>query len=241
MSTSNVAHRGYSGVYPENTMRAFLEAVPAGAHGLECDVQLTSDGEPVIIHDERLERTSDGNGWVAATGWKEIAGLDAGSWFAPRFAGERIPHLDDLLDFLDSAPLTLNLELKNATVAYEGLEDRVIRAVRRRPSLNGRVLLSSFNHSSLVRLKEIDSNIPTGALYVARMHEPWHYAGTLAADALHPHYKYLDGYLMRGARRAGLAINTYTVNEVDDMRRVLELGADSIITNFPDRLAALIS
>ncbi len=233
MKTKSIGHRGFPGSYPENTMSGFRAAVAAGADGIEFDVQLSKDGELVVLHDERVDRTSDGSGWVHELTWKEIAALDAGAWFGAEFKGEGIPHFVELLDWASELDLLLNIELKNGSVPCPGLEARVVEEVAQR-GLESRVILSSFNHLSVAELHRIAPNLRTGIIYAARMIEPWNYAQQAGAQALHPNRMFVDEYLMKGAHEAGLQVNTYTVNDEWEMRRMLELGVDAVITNYPD-------
>lgn len=239
MGTRIVAHRGFSGAYPENTMAAFRAAEAAGAEMIEMDVQLSRDGEPVVFHDERLERVCGVSGYVNDYSWEELRQLDAGRHFGAQFAGERIPHFDEFLDFVAPTMLTLNVELKNEFLRHARLEEIVLERLHAR-GLAERTILSSFNHESMRRVSTLDPGVRTGLIYAGRLHEPWDYARPLGARALHLNWKSVDSYIVEGAHRAGLEINTYTVNEVVDMRRLLALGVDGIITNWPDRLAKVV-
>jgi len=164
--TLNLAHRGANTEAPENTMAAFRKAVEVGATGLEFDVQLSKDGAVVVIHDEKLERTTNGSGLVKDYTLEELQRLDAGTWFDEEFAGEKMPTLDQILDEFASTELIFNIELKSGIVLYPGLEEKVIEEVKRR-NLTDQVVLSSFNHYSLVTCRELNKEIRTGMLYVA--------------------------------------------------------------------------
>jgi len=236
----NFAHRGSSKICPENTMAAFKKALEQGATGIETDVQLTKDGEPVLIHDETLKRTTSGTGWVKDHTLNELKELDAGSWFHPDFREERLPHLDELLELVQDRGTIVNIELKNGVVPYEGLEEKVIQRVRDH-GLSSRVVISSFNHYSLLLCKKLAPEIRTGILYMEGLYEPWAYAGTLQADALHAyHHAVLPGFVA-AAKAAGKAYHPFTVNDPNEMRRLLEAGVDGIITDYPDQLAALLA
>lgn len=126
----NFAHRGASAVCPENTMAAFRKGLELGATGIETDVQMTKDGGLVLIHDETLNRTTSGTGYVKDHTLAELLEVDAGSWFGPEFKDERLPLLEDLLDLLQGRDTILNIELKNGTFLYPGMEEKVIAAVR---------------------------------------------------------------------------------------------------------------
>lgn len=122
----NFAHRGASAVCPENTMAAFRKGLELGATGIETDVQMTKDGGIVLIHDETLNRTTSGTGYVKDHSLAELLEVDAGSWFGPEFKDERLPLLEDLLDLLQGRDTILNIELKNGTFLYPGMEEKVI-------------------------------------------------------------------------------------------------------------------
>ncbi|MDP4143749.1 MAG: glycerophosphodiester phosphodiesterase [Bacillota bacterium] len=240
MKILNIAHRGFSGEYPENTMLAFREAIEAGADGIETDVQLTKDGIPILCHDETLERTTDGEGYIKDWLYEEILHLDAGVKYSDEFRGVKIPTLDELLDYAKDKEILLNLELKNSIINYEGLEEIVIKKVHEY-NLCARVIISSFNHYSLVRCKEIDTEIKVGLLYDCWLFKPEEYCRNTGADALHPSFYSLNQNIVENTHKAGFIINTYTVNELDDMKRMISMGVDGIITNYPDKLAELLN
>lgn len=237
-----MAHRGFSGRFPENTRRAFMEAIALGqCDGFESDVHLSADREPVVIHDAVLERTTNGKGPVRNLTFGQLAELDIGSWFDPLFKDERIMHLDELLALVIEYDLALNLELKNGEVFYPGMERIVIDHIRRMKA-EKRVFLSSFNHISMKQCKAIDGDIQTGLLYSHPLLEAEKYAAAHGVDALHPKYTCLgfEADLAERSRRAGLKVNTWTVNDEEAMRFCVRLGVDGIISNYPDVLASVM-
>ena len=241
MKTINLAHRGFSGKYPENTKRAFLAAIKeAGCDGFESDVHLSKDGEPVIIHDDILDRTSDGKGPVQNHNFTDLKKLDTGSWKGAEFAGERILHLDELLELVLSHNKVLNLEIKNYDVFYKNIEEKVIDRIRAMGAVD-RVFLSSFNHISMKRCKEIAPDIPAGLLYGQPLIGADDYAALHGLNALHPGINCLrySPDLAQNARRKNLKMHVWTVNTEDDMRFCLDKKVDSIITNYPDRLSKI--
>lgn len=233
------AHRGASAVCPENTMAAFRKALELGADGIETDVQMTKDGVPVLIHDESLLRTTGNPSLVKDVTWEELQSLDAGSWFDASFSSERVPSLEALLEWIADGTEVVNLELKNGIVQYPGLENKVIEMVNRY-GMADRIVISSFNHYSLVACKELAPHIRTGILYMEGLYRPWEYAARLRADALHA-YKYavLPEWIAEAAA-AGIAYHPFTVNEETEMERLVLAGAAGIITDYPDRLARLL-
>jgi glycerophosphoryl diester phosphodiesterase len=239
----NLAHRGFSGKYPENTRRAFLAAIETGhCDGFESDVHLSADGEPVIIHDAVLERTSNGSGAVGAHTFSALRELDTGSWKGREFAGERILHLDELLELVLEHHLALNLEIKNYEVFYQGIEEKVIRRVQALKAEKA-VFLSSFNHISMKKCKEIDQTIRTGLLYSYPLLDAAGYTRGHGIDAIHPRVSCLaySPELTRQAREKGLAVNVWTANTEEEMRFCIDQGVDSIISNYPDKLGSLLA
>jgi len=235
----NIAHRGASGHAPENTMAAFERCIELGATAIETDVQMTSDGSLVLIHDESLARTAGSPKLVKDVTLEELRRLDAGSWFDPAFRGERVPTLRELLELVKPYSLLLNLELKNGVVPYPGLEEAVVEEIRRF-GMSDRVILSSFNHYSLVKCKRLAPEVRMGILYMEGLYEPWDYASRIGAEALHAyHYAVLPEWVAQAAER-GIAYHPFTVNEPAEMRRLLAAGVSGIITDYPDRLAELL-
>lgn len=235
MTTHILAHRGFSGRYPENSMRAFREAVTCGSHGVEFDVQRTRDGELVVIHDERLDYSTTGAGWVHEQSWAELKTVKLRSRTSDMIFSDTIPHLDEVLGFLAEHKLVINCELKNGLLPFPGMEEQVLAAVHAR-GVQESVIISSFNHGSMLRVKELDSSIKTGIIYAGRPVDLWNYAGSLRVDALHPDRGFIDAEFVRAARREGFMVNTYTVNDPLEIQRILETGVDGIITNYPDRV-----
>jgi glycerophosphoryl diester phosphodiesterase len=233
-----IAHRGASGAAPENTLAAFRAAVALGADGVEFDVQSSRDGVPVVIHDPTLERTTNGRGPVGAATAAELGALEAGAWFSPPVAGERVPTLAAVLALLAPTRLELHLELKTARIAYPGLVPAVVRDVRA-AGMSARVTLSSFNHHSLLEARRLAPEIACAALLYEALLEPWRYAQQHGLQALHPQHATVDAVLVSAAHAAGLPVRPYTVDEPQEARRLLELGVDGLITNDPVRLLRL--
>jgi glycerophosphoryl diester phosphodiesterase len=220
-------------------MAAFERCIELGATAIETDVQMTSDGSLVLIHDESLARTAGSPKLVKDVTLEELRRLDAGSWFDPAFRGERVPTLRELLELVKPYSLLLNLELKNGVVPYPGLEEAVVEEVRRF-GMSDRVILSSFNHYSLVKCKRLAPEVRMGILYMEGLYEPWDYASRIGAEALHAyHYAVLPEWVAQAAER-GIAYHPFTVNEPAEMRRLLAAGVSGIITDYPDRLAELL-
>lgn len=233
-------HRGASAYAPENTLPAFALAKEMGAAGVELDVQLTADGHLVCIHDETLDRTTTGRGPVGACPLAELRSYEASNGMTG-FAGVTIPTLDEVFELFAGTDMVVNVELKNSIVPYVGLEERVLALVAE-AGMADRVLLSTFNHLSLVKLHELGAAAPTAMLFGEPLFRPWRYAQTLSVAGINPPHQYLRYVpaLVRKAHAVGLTVNPWTVNEPDDIARMVALDVDAIITNYPDRALALL-
>lgn len=235
----NFAHRGASGVCPENTMGAFRRALELGATGIETDVQMTKDGKLILIHDETVLRTTGEQGFVKDYTFEEIQKLDAGSWFSEEFRGERLPALEELLELTKDRGTIVNIELKNGSIQYPELEEKVIASIRSF-GMEDRVVISSFNHYSLVKCKSIAPEIRTGILYVEGLYKAWEYGQSVGADALHAlKYAVLPEWVEE-AKACGIVYHPWTVNEPEEMKRLIAAKVAGIITDYPDRLDGLL-
>jgi glycerophosphoryl diester phosphodiesterase len=216
-------------------MAAFEAAMECGADGIELDVHMTRDGHPVVIHDERLERTTTGKGYVKDYRLEELKAFDAGRWFSPKFRGERIPTLREVFQRirLDSRCIQIDVELKTDVFDYEGIEDSVWALVEEY-GLKDNVIVSSFNHNTLSRLKRKYSQASIGLLYTGDLDEPWCYAKRMKAAALHPQHRGLPNFVVYESHRRGICIHPWTVNKASDMMRMRMMDVDAIITDYPD-------
>ena len=235
----NYAHRGASGYFPENTMLAFIEAVEMGCDGIETDVQMTRDGVLVLIHDERVDRTTNGSGQIKDYSYAELCRLDAGLWYGAGFAGAKIPTAEELLLLARNTGIGLDFEIKNGVIQYKGIEEKLIELIYCY-GWQERVILSSFNHYSMVHCKEIAPDLKTGILYMEGLYRPSLYARTVRADALHPYLYAVNEEIIREAHSEGLLVNAFTINDLATMRRFVRMGVDGIITNYPNRLRPVI-
>jgi len=233
------AHRGNRIAAPENTLAAFRAVAATGADGVEFDVQLSADGEPVVIHDETLARTTDGTGAVGEHSLAALRALDAGRWFGEAFAGERLPTLAEVLDVFRRDALILNVELKTSIVPYPGLVPAVLAALRN-AGMEARAVLSSFNHYTLLEAARLAPEIPRAALFSDVTIAPWDYARQHGFGAVHPERHGCDAALIRGCHAAGLAVRTYTVNDTAEAQRLMALGVDGIFTDDPAALVPLV-
>ena len=214
-----------------------MAAEKTNVDGIESDVHISKDGKLVIFHDASVERTSNGTGFIRDLTYAELLELDIGAWKSPEFAGQRIWTLGQLLDFCRETRLLLNLELKNYEVFYDGLEQRVIDEICAR-GMQEQVFVSSFNHISMQRFKELCPEIETGLLYDKPLLDMEHYLLRSNADNMHPRYMLLQYQpeLMDLFHGRGMRVNTWTVNDEESMEDMLRHGVDGIISNYPDLL-----
>ena len=237
MSTKVYAHRGCSGQYPENTMLAFRKAVEAGADGIENDVHLSKDGEVMIIHDESLMRTAgiDSMVWELTRG--ELERTSAGKTQGDSHGFTPIPSLDEYLTFMEEhRDRITNIELKTAPVYYPGIEEKVLSLVRKH-SLEANVIYSSFNWLSVIKMKRMDPTCRIGLLFSGmRLFNQGTIMRELDIDFYHPDFHDIDESLVKALQKEGRGVNIWTVNEIEDIRRVLSYGPDGVITNWPQRV-----
>lgn len=230
MPTAIFAHRGLSLEYPENTISAFKAAEKAGADGIELDVQLSKDGVPMVIHDESLERTTNGSGFVRDCTARQLKTLSAGKWFGLRFRAGAIPSLQEVLDWLKPTGLQLNIELKNSRFPYEGMEEKVIRMIHDY-HLSPRTIYSSFNHNSILKISKIDSEAATAPLCKRSKACPWKYIRSLNASGIHPHYRSVNRRVVETMHRHGIKVRPYTVNHVPIIKKLVSWNIDAVITD----------
>lgn len=227
-----IAHRGYSSRAPENTLVAFEEALRAGAEVLECDVQLSRDGVVVVLHDPRVDRTTDGQGRVRALDWQRLSRLDAGyaERFGDAFAGERIPRLEEVLE-LAKRRAQVFIEIKPEAIA--GVEAHTLEAARRTGMLDD-VGILSFAPVALRRVAAAEPRVPLGLVF------RWWRQRYLVREALDVGAEYLVGYVTRllgrpaiieEARRHDLKVGAYVVDSEEAMRRLVRYGIDGMATN----------
>lgn len=232
-----VAHRGAAGIAPENTLAAFREAVKLGADWLEFDVRMSSDGVPVVIHDATLKRTSTGKGPVHAKTLAELRRLDAGSWFEGRFSGEKIPTLDEVLKLGTRA--RLNIEIKSGGAPPAEIAAAVWGRVQE-AGLESRTLVSSFDADVLKAVRELDAQAPLGFPWQSGLRDPVRRSLALKCRMMLFEVGGLSEKKVRRCREVGHEVWVYTVNEPEEMRRVMDLGIDAMITDRPDLLARLL-
>lgn len=229
-----IAHRGASAYAPENTLAAFKKAIELGADGIELDVHLSKDGEVVVIHDYSVDRTSNGKGQVAELSLKELKALDFGNWFSGQYRNENIPLLEEVLELLKGWNGLLNIEIKhNRLEGCSQIEEKVLKLLHTYGFLD-KVIISSFDHYSLIKIKEIEPSIRICPLYTAALYKPWEYAASLNAFAIHPHYHTVTPDVVNQCHERGINVNVYTVDLPQHIKLMMDAGVDGIITNVPD-------
>ncbi len=234
-----IGHRGAMAYAPENTLAGFREAARRGATWIEFDVRLSADGVAVVIHDSRLDRTTSGKGAVAGMKFGEIAGLDAGAWFAPDFAGQRVPRLDDAVRLAGELGLGVNIELKPVRKHQRELASAVLEVLaggwpRHLPP----ALLSSFDRKALAALRKQGSPWPSGLL-VKSLPRNWRrQVAAFGCSCVHAAHDKLSRRDAQAVKSRGLTLAAYTL---DDPARAGELfgwGVDAVFSNAPDVILA---
>jgi glycerophosphoryl diester phosphodiesterase len=235
----NYAHRGASGYYPENTMLAFEKAIELGCDAIETDVQMSKDGELILIHDEMLDRTTNGSGFVKDYNSKELNKFNAGKWLNSKYKHIKIPTAEELILLAKEKNIKINFEIKTGIVMYPHIEEKLISLIFKH-NMQEKVILSSFNHYSVVNCKEISKEIKVGLLYMEGLYKPEVYCKFVGANALHPFFYAVNSDIIKAAKNDGFEVNTFTVNEEIYMMNLIIAGVDGIITNYPDKLKKLL-
>ena len=233
-----LGHRGASGYAPENTLEAFALAIDMKADGIELDVYFTADKQIVICHDEKIDRTSNGQGLIRDYTLAELKQLDFGyHFYNGERRGIRIPTLDEVFALVAPTDMIINVEIKDG-------DPEIVKAcdeLARKYDLQNRIIYSSFNHFQLEVVKETVENAFFAPLYSVNLLKPWNYTLDIGAQAVHP--KYLQIYkipdYIRICHEKGLRVHTWTVNKEEDMQLLLDNGIDIIVTNYPDVAMAL--
>lgn len=232
------AHRGASRAAPENTVPAFELAIAAGADGIEFDVQLSRDGQVVVIHDETLPRTTDGAGWVKEHSLAELKALDASAG-REGYAGVRIPTLAEVLALLAPSALRANIELKNSEVRYPGLEEAVLAEVTA-AGMTERTMYSSFSGESVRRLAGMAPMAEVGLIYSRPLGRPLRLAASLGASAVHPDRRLVGGrHWIARAHARRLAVRPWVLNTPERIEKAIALGLDGLFTDVPDLALAI--
>jgi glycerophosphoryl diester phosphodiesterase len=230
-----IAHRGASGHAPENTLAAFRKAVALGASFIETDLQLTRDSRLVAMHDPTVNRTTNGQGAVHDMTLFDLRKLDAGSWFGSEFAGERIPTLEEILEFAKKNDVVFYLEIKPG--GSWGGEHALVGALRESGEI-ARTVVISFDAGILAAVRGIEPTLMTGLLYEGQLEEPLEKVVEIGARQLAVRGDLVTPWLLGEARRRDLQVVCWTVNQPAHMRLLIDAGVDGIMSDYPDRLVA---
>ena len=235
-----IAHRGFSGIYPENTMLAFRKAIEIGADGIELDVHLSKDGQVMIIHDEALKRTTGLDGVISDYTRAELEKISAGKTKNYEFGFTPIPSLEEYLAFMaEHRDKITNIELKTAPVYYPEIEEKTLELVRKF-DLEKNIIYSSFNWLSIERMQRLGTISETGLLFSGmKLYNQAHIIKSLGINYFHPDFNDLTDEIVKSYLDNKVGLNVWTVNEIEDMKVCLSWNIDGLITNFPDRAISI--
>ena len=236
-----IAHRGASALAPENTMAAFKLAKELNADGIELDVQLSADRKLVVIHDRKLDRTTNGQGKVDKLAWSEMKDLDAGSKFGEQFKNERLPLLEEVFEEL-GGKLLINVELKNLDTPYDGLTEPVVKLIQKMNLIDS-VLLSSFNDMNLLEAKSLEPRVGRGFLTIpglAGVPDRRPNGRRLEFTAIHPYFGDVTTRMVKRFHNRGMQVNVWTVDQDKDLLKMKAYGVDMLICNDPKHAREVI-
>ncbi|CAG9623190.1 glycerophosphodiester phosphodiesterase [Sutcliffiella rhizosphaerae] len=232
--TKIFGHRGSAGTHPENTMISFQQAFCDGADGIELDVQLSKDGIPVVIHDEKVDRTTDGKGLVKDFTLKELKQLNAVYKFKKLYSHAEIPTLEEVLDWAARKQTLVNIELKNSIIPYSGMEEKVLELILKY-DVENLVIFSSFNHFSIARLHTLSPSIEKAVLYMEGINKPWDYTKWVGAQGIHPYIKAATPTIIQRSKENGVPVRPFTVNDEKTMLRLFKAECAGFFTDYPKR------
>jgi len=228
-----IAHRGDKTHAPENTLAAFKLAAEKGADAIEFDVKLSADGQVIVLHDQTVDRTTNGKGNVSKLPFALLRDLDAGTWFSEQFRGETIPTLEEVFETVGKR-LDMNIELTNYATPSDDLVAKVVKLVKKH-NVQDRTLFSSFFTRNLRKVRLFLPEVPRGLLTMPGLVGFWGRAFGWRGDyfALHPFMAEVNPGLIHRVHAAGKRIHVWTVNSTKDLKRMIHLGVDAIFTDDP--------
>lgn len=224
------AHRGLSASYPENTPIAFQEAAKLDCWGVEFDVHLTKDNQLVVIHDESIDRTSNGKGFVKDLTLEELRMFDYGAWFSPEFAGQQIPTLAEVLEIFKHTHHQINIEIKSDVFEYPGIEMRVANEIEAF-QLKERVLVSSFNHETIMRFQQMMPQVDCALLFASLIINLEEYVRPFNCNVIHIPYYYCMRSIIQRVIKQGMTVRAYTVNDEKIAQHMQQLGVDAVFSD----------
>jgi len=235
-----IGHRGARGYAPENTVPSFEKGIECKANMIEFDVRLTRDSHIVIMHDATVDRTTNGTGLVSQLTLKEIKKLDVGAWFSPKFKGTKVPTLEEAIASI-KGKAKLDIEIKKDSYSNEAIEEKLVGEVLKNNILDDTVV-SSFDLSSLERIKEIEPHLGVGFLFSQDydFRQGLKEILRIGGEAIHPGYLHLTAHLVSEAHSRGILVRAWNPNDKEQMGKLIEIGVDGIGTDFPDILRSLV-
>ena len=231
----NFAHRGFSGKYPENTLLAFKKACETpGCDGIELDVHLTKDGECVICHDETLDRVcNNATGYLKDYTLEELKAFDVSYVYREAYGPQQIPSLREYFELVKDYNIITNIELKTDENEYLGIEQKVIDLIEEY-NMKEKVIISSFNHYTIQRIKALCPEMSCGLLSNTWILNPGEYTKRAGAEYYHPCHQSVNADMAVEMKENGIEINAWTADREEDIERLMELGVNAVISNYPD-------
>ncbi|MFO7611998.1 MAG: glycerophosphodiester phosphodiesterase [Clostridia bacterium] len=233
IKTAIIAHRGASAYAPENTLAAFQKAYEMGADGIEIDVLFSKDGHIMVHHDFHLGRCEECGGMVKDHTYFELRKLDVGAWFDEAYKGQKIPSIEEVMQFVKDKNMLLNIEIKTGSPYDAGIEKQLVKIVRKY-DICDQIIYSSFNHYSLVYIKKLHDESRIAALTSCAMVNPWEYLKLHDFDGYHPNQLAISDKIIEKLINKNIFVNPYTVNDEDRMKRFMTDNVSGIITDVPD-------
>ena len=248
MACKIISHRGANRRAPQNTIPAFEHSIKIGVDGFETDIHLTKDGVPVVCHNYTIDETSTGQGEIRNMTLEELRQYDFGSYFHEKYAGTKLPTLEEFLALCETADIEImNIEIKPPLDGNMEIVKKTLDAVKAH-GLSDRLLISSFDANVLVECKKVDPNCKTGLLYCPKQKEFYtkllfgyvKVAKEIKADYFHPHFSSVNKRFVRRLHSIGVKVNVWTVNDEKVAKYLLKCGVDGLITDLPDVMNELV-
>lgn len=235
-----IAHRGASGYAPENTRASILKGLELDCDGFEIDVQLTNLGEVVVFHDFSLERITSKISYIKDENLQDLKKMDIGSWFSKEFKDEKIMTLEELLDLIPKNKI-LNIEIKVRHNEKNQIEKKVIEILKNKKRIEGKIIISSFNHGVIKNINKLEPKLKTGLLLTAGILNIENYIKTnnLKIYSIHSHGEFTGKEMVKKMNEVGIKTYIWTINNIKEAKMFKDFGVTGIITNFPDKFKDL--
>jgi glycerophosphoryl diester phosphodiesterase len=240
--TLNIAHRGYSGKYPENTMLAFEKAHQVGADGIELDVHFSKDGQLIVMHDEDVSRTTNGTGLIIDKTLEELKQLDASATFTGQYGINQIPTLEEYCAWVKPTGMITNIELKTSILPYPGIEKAVLAMIDKY-DLRKKIIISSFNHYSVMRFKQLAPDVLSGFLESSEIVDFGAYTERLGIACIHPliYNISMNPDVLAEIQAHKRLLNVWHVDTEDDVRAMKKIGVNAVISNYPEMVKKVLA